>query len=185
MPYPIAHSVIFVLLLFPVAIYNFIKSYKKGIKSKEIIFFIILFGIGGFFALFPDVSAVINTILYGGRGDHCYLGPIPTHSIIFASIALVVGSGIGYLMYKSWNKAMNVGMFAEACSLFHLLLDDVDNGVITYLYPIYNNSFSLFPVITKKNELVFADYGITLIGVLCFVFCIMLSAKSLGKLTAN
>lgn len=183
MPYPIAHTAIFIIFFFSVAIYNFIIAYKnERVTKKDVLFLIILFGIGGFFSLFPDVSAVINTLLYGSRGDHCSLGPIPTHSIAFASIALLVGTPIGYIMYKNLNSAISVGLFAESCSLFHLLIDDIDNGVISYLYPIYDASFSLFPLITKKVELNLIDYGITFIGIICIIFCIILSAISLNKL---
>lgn len=185
MPYPAGHLIFFVLLLFPVAIYGFAKAFRKGkIQRSDWWYFLVLFATGSFFSLFPDISAVFNMILYGSRGDHCSIGSVPTHSFVFAGIAFIGGIIPGMVLYRQWNKALAVGVFALASSFLHLILDDMDKGVITYLYPLYNEPFSLYPFMTSTlSQTGILYYTITSIfGVLLFVLVVMMSFLSLRYL---
>lgn len=184
MPYPAGHLIFFVLLLFPAALYGFAKAFRQGkLQRSDWWYFLILFGIGGFFSLFPDISAVINLVLYGARGDHCTIGTMPTHSLLFASIAFVGGVIPGMVLYRQWNKALAVGVFAEAASLFHLLLDDLDGGIITYLYPLYNEPFSLFPYLnTGLPEMGIMYYVTSIVGVLFLILVVLMAFISLRYL---
>jgi inner membrane protein len=171
MPYPPVHLTLFVLLIVPVALYGFAQAVRQGkIQRRNWGHLLLLLSIGGFFSLFPDISAVWNLLVYGKLGGHCMIGSFPTHSLLFSSIALVSGILAGMLVYKQKNKALALGLFALATTLFHLLLDDLDSGVITYLYPVYNEPFSLFS-------------GFTVIaGVFFFVSVLLLSFMSLKYL---
>ncbi len=184
MPYPAGHLIFFVLLLFPAALYGFAKAFRQGkLQRSDWWYFLILFGIGSFFSLFPDISAVINLVLYGARGDHCTIGTMPTHSLLFASIAFVGGVIPGMVLYRRWNKALAVGVFAEAASLFHLLLDDLDGGIITYLYPLYNEPFSLFPYLnTGLPEMGIMYYVTSIVGVLFLILVVLMAFISLRYL---
>lgn len=185
MPYPLGHLTFFLLLLFPVALYGFAKAFHKGkVQRRDWWYLAILFAIGSFFSLFPDISAVINLLLYGARGDHCTIGSFPTHSLLFASIAFVGGVIPGMVMYRQRNKALAVGVFAAAASLFHLILDDLDNGIISYLYPLYSEPFSLFPFLSLgPSEMGILYYGFTIIvGTLSFVLVLLMAFLSLRYL---
>ncbi|WP_214044942.1 hypothetical protein [Methanomethylovorans sp.] len=185
MPYPAGHITFFILLLFPVALYGFIQAFRKGkVQRSDWFYLLILFAIGSFFSLFPDISAVINLLLYGARGDHCTIGSLPTHSLLFASIAFVGGVIPGMVMYRQWNKALAVGVFAEAASLFHLILDDLDKGIISYLYPLYSKPFSLFPFLNMvPSEMGILYYAFTvIIGALSFILVVLMSILSLRYL---
>lgn len=184
MPYPAGHLIFFVLLLFPIALYGFAKAFRRGkLQRSDWWYFLVLFGIGSFFSLFPDVSAVINLLLYGARGDHCNIGTLPTHSLLFASIAFVGGVLPGMVLYRQWHKALVVGVFAEAASLSHLLLDDMDGGIITYLYPLYNEPFSLFPYLNTGLSAMGVMYYVTaLAGLLSFVLVVLMAFLSLRYL---
>ena len=185
MPYPAGHLIFFVLLLFPVALYGFAKAFRQGkLQRSDWWYFLALLAIGSFFSLFPDISAVFNLILYGARGDHCTLGPVPTHSVLFASIAFIGGVVPGMVMYRQRNKALAVGVFAAAASLFHLILDDIDGGIITYLYPLYNQPFSLFPLLSAgPSELGILYSGFTtIVGGLSIVLVVLMAFLSLRYL---
>ena len=52
---------------------------------------------------------------------------------------------IGYIVYRDIDRAAFLGVFAEAAFLSHLLLDDIAEGGLTYLFPLYNE------VIIVKN----------------------------------
>jgi len=185
MPYPVGHLTFFLLLLFPVALYGFAKAFRQGkVQRSDWWYLVILFAIGSFFSLFPDISAVINLLLYGARGDHCTIGSFPTHSLLFASIAFVGGVIPGMVMYRQWNKALAVGVFAVAASLFHLILDDIDGGIISYLYPVYSEPFSLFPLLSVgPSEMGLLYYGfMTIVGVLSIVLVVLMAFLSLRYL---
>jgi hypothetical protein len=185
MPYPLGHLTFFVLLLFPVALYGFAKAFRQGkVQRSDWWYFLALLAIGSFFSLFPDISAVINLILYGARGDHCTIGSFPTHSLLFSSIAFVGGVIPGMVMYRQRNKALAVGVFAAAASLFHLILDDIDGGIITYLYPLYSEPFSLFPLLSgDPSEMGILYYGfMVIVGAFSIVLVLLMAFLSLRYL---
>ncbi len=185
MPYPLGHLTFFVLLLFPVALYGFAKAFRQGkVQRSDWWYFLALLAIGSFFSLFPDISAVINLILYGARGDHCTIGSFPTHSLLFSSIAFVGGVIPGMVMYRQRNKALAVGVFAAAASLFHLILDDIDDGIITYLYPLYSEPFSLFPLLSGgPSEMGILYYGfMVIVGAFSIVLVLLMAFLSLRYL---
>ncbi|OPY19889.1 MAG: hypothetical protein A4E24_01479 [Methanomethylovorans sp. PtaU1.Bin093] len=185
MPYPLGHLTFFVLLLFPVALYGFAKAFRQGkVQRSDWWYFLALLAIGSFFSLFPDISAVINLILYGARGDHCTIGSFPTHSLLFSSIAFVGGVIPGMMMYRQRNKALAVGVFAAAASLFHLILDDIDGGIITYLYPLYSEPFSLFPLLSGgPSEMGILYYGfMVIVGAFSIVLVLLMAFLSLRYL---
>ncbi|WP_298684535.1 metal-dependent hydrolase [uncultured Methanomethylovorans sp.] len=185
MPYPLGHLTFFVLLLFPVALYGFAKAFRQGkVQRSDWWYFLALLAIGSFFSLFPDISAVINLILYGARGDHCTIGSFPTHSLLFSSIAFVGGVIPGMMMYRQRNKALAVGVFAAAASLFHLILDDIDDGIITYLYPLYSEPFSLFPLLSGgPSEMGILYYGfMVIVGAFSIVLVLLMAFLSLRYL---
>ena len=185
MPYPPVHLTLFVLLLLPIALYGFAQAVRQGkVQRKDWGYLLLLLAIGGFFSLFPDISAVWNLLVYGKLGGHCMIGSFPTHSLLFSSIALVSGFLIGMLVYKQQNKALALGLFALATTLFHLLLDDLDSGVITYLYPVYNEPFSLFTFLyTTPNNMGVLQYAFAVAsGVFCLSLVLVMAYASLKYL---
>lgn len=144
MPYPVAHVMFFVFCICAIAVYTtLVALLRKDISSKNIVQILLLLLVGGFFAEFPDIPALYN-ILVNGTMEHSQIGPIPTHSLLFSSSAILFGTFIGYMIYREFGKAVYVGIFAEAASLSHLLLDDLSRGAIYYLYPMSNRPISVF-----------------------------------------
>lgn len=158
MPYPISHVMFFVLCVSAVMTYVTVKALvKKEITATNIVNVLILLSVGGIAALFPDITAVYNVIVNGSI-EHCNLGPIPTHSILFASLASIPGAVVGYAVYKRYDKAFYMGLFAESASICHLLLDDLARYEMDYFYPVYNKSISIFSYVDwsfKKESFLF------------------------------
>ncbi len=150
MPYPIAHVMFFVLCISAAMTYVTLGAvFRKEITPTNMLNVIILLFVGGIAALFPDVTAVYN-ILVNGTIEHVNLGPIPTHSILFSSLAFFMGIGIGYVVYRKYDKAIYMGIFAESASLSHLLLDDLARYEIDYFYPLYNTPISIFSYVDSS-----------------------------------
>lgn len=150
MPYPIAHVMFFLLCISAVMTYVTLRAlFSKEITPTNILNVLILLLVGGIAALFPDITAVYN-ILLNGNIEHVNIGPIPTHSILFSSLAFFMGIAVGYLVYRKYDKAIYMGIFAESASLSHLLLDDLARYEISYFYPIYNNSISIFSYVDSS-----------------------------------
>ena len=147
MPYPIAHVMFFVFCICAVAVYTTIVALlRRDISYREIAHILLLLAIGGFFALYPDIMAVYNLIAHGNMA-HCYIGAIPTHSLLFSSSAIILGAIIGYVIYREPGKAFYTGLFAFSASLSHLLLDDLEGTCIHYLYPTSSREINLFSYI--------------------------------------
>lgn len=144
MPYPVVHVLFFVLFINAVAVYAILGSISRKKfsldDSKQILLLLI---IGSLFALFPDIMAVYN-LLVNNSSEHCWIGPVPTHSFLFSSFALLCGTLTGLIAYRKFSKAIYLGLFAEAASLSHLLLDDAFEKGCEYIYPIYSGKISLF-----------------------------------------
>jgi len=144
MPYPVAHVLFFVFCICTVAVYVTARElFRKELSfrgSKQIL---LLLFVGGLCSLFPD-SIVVYNFLVKGTMEHCWIGPIPTHSLLFSFSAILFGTFVGYAAYRRFGMAAYMGLFAEAAFLSHLLLDDIDEGGMLYLYPIYNKPISVF-----------------------------------------
>ena len=72
-----------------------------------------------FVRLLPDIPAVYNLIVNGNSG-HCWIGPVPTHSLLFSFSAILFGTLAGLIAYGKFSKAIYLGIFAEAAFLSHL-----------------------------------------------------------------
>jgi inner membrane protein len=144
---------------------------------------LLLLCIEGFFSLLPDIPAVWNYFLFGNL-NHGMAGPVPTHSVLFCSLAFFGAAFLGQLLYRHRGKAVALGILAEATTLFHLLLDDLDDGVITYLYPVYNQPFSLFTFLfTRPINVGVLHYTFAVVvGVFLFVFVLVMAYTSLKYL---
>ncbi|MCD4821179.1 MAG: metal-dependent hydrolase [Methanococcoides sp.] len=177
MPYPVAHVMFFVFCICAIAVYTtLVALLRKDISSRNIMHILLLLFVGAFFALYPDITAVYN-ILVNGTVEHCQIGFIPTHSLLFSSSAILFGTIIGYVAYREFGKAVYMGLFAEAASLSHLLLDDLDGADIQYFYPIYNRTISVFSYM--DNGLTRADlipYLLTSYAYIILIFTVMMLA---------
>jgi membrane-bound metal-dependent hydrolase YbcI (DUF457 family) len=87
--------------------------------------------------------AVYNLLVNNSSG-HSWIGPVPTHSFLFSSFAFLFGTIAGLIAYRKFSKAIYLGLFPEAASLSHLLLDDAFEKGCEYIYPIYGGKISLF-----------------------------------------
>jgi len=184
MPYPVAHVLFFVFCISAVAVYAVIRSIFKGeLSLRAIPSLLLLMFTGSLCTLFPDIMAVYNVFVNGNLG-HCWVGPIPTHSLLFSSSAIVFGMLVGYFAYRRIDKAIYLGMFAEAAFLTHLLLDDVSENGINYLYPIYDGTIKL----SSWMDSGFQENGLILyilksfVSVFIISSVIMLALFSLNKL---
>ena len=174
MPYPIVHLLFFVFCLFLVGIYGFLQTaLRDGVHRRDWWHLLLLLVVGGFCSLLPDIPAVWNYLLHGNL-EHTNAGPIPTHSLLFSSLAFFGAVFVGRLVYRHRNKALALGMFAEATSLSHLLLDDVAHGSITYFYPFYNKPLSLFFYVNVDlSDVNFLYYNLAGIAVVFSIFSVM------------
>jgi hypothetical protein len=184
MPYPVVHVLFFVFCICAAAVYSVVRSFfLRELSSKDSIRIILLLLFGSIFALFPDIPAVFN-FLVNGNLEHCYIGSVPTHSFIFGSLAVLLGTITGYLAYREFDKAIYLGIFAGAAFLSHLLLDDFSEGGFNYLYPIYDGRISIFSLMDagfKGNGLIMYLTK-SFVSVFFVSFIIMMALFALNKL---
>ncbi len=136
MPYPVVHVLFFVFCINAVAVYATVRSlFRRELSFRGSMNLLLLLSVGSLCALFPDIMIVYN-LLVNGTMEHCWIGPVPTHSLLFSFPAILFGIIAGYAIYRKLGKAIYLGLFAEAAFLSHLLLDDISEGGCEYLYPI-------------------------------------------------
>lgn len=184
MPYPVVHILFFVFCVSAAAVYAVIRSaFRKELSLRDSIHILLLLSIGSLSALLPDVPAVYNLIINDNSG-HCWIGPVPTHSLLFSLFALMYGTLAGLIAYGKSRKAIFLGLFAEAAFLSHLWLDDAHEGNCVYLYPIYNKSISVFSLMAVAHpESDLFNYLIkSFLSVFFFSFIIMLALFALSQL---
>ncbi|MCQ1535875.1 metal-dependent hydrolase [Methanosarcina sp. KYL-1] len=144
MPYPVAHALFFVFFIGAAGVYALVGPLFRGeLSSGDAKRILLLLFAGGFSSLFPDLIVVYNLIVKGTM-EHCWIGPFPTHSILFSFSAVLFWGVVGYAVYGKFDRAAYLGLFAWAASLSHLLLDDIDEGGIYYFYPVYDKQVSVF-----------------------------------------
>ncbi|WP_094226596.1 metal-dependent hydrolase [Methanolobus psychrotolerans] len=185
MPYPAFHLAFFMFCISLVGIFAIAGSgFRREIRFKDVKHLSLLFVVGSVGSVFPDVPAVWNYILYGNL-HHTMIGTVPTHSLFFGLVAFILTLALGYLIYRNISKASSLGIFAEAAFLSHLLLDDIADGGLTYLYPVYNEPLSIFVFMNVKLSGVnFFYYNFACFVSVFFIFCVMfmalLALKDLG-----
>jgi len=144
MPYPVVHVLFFVFCISAVAVFAAGRSFFRGeLSLKGSTNLIFLLSVGSICSLFPDI-VVIHSLLVNGNMEHCWAGPIPTHSLLFSLLAVLFGIVSGYAKYRETGRAMYLGLLAEAAFVSHLLLDDISEGGCEYLYPLYEKKISVF-----------------------------------------
>ena len=144
MPYPVVHVLFFVFCISAVAVFAAARSFFRGeLSLKGSTNLIFLLFVGSICSLFPDIT-IIHSLLVNGTMEHCWAGPIPTHSLLFSLLAVLFGTVAGYAKYREPGRAMYLGLFAEAAFASHLLLDDISEGGCEYLYPLYEKKISVF-----------------------------------------
>lgn len=175
MPYPIVHMMFFVLCISLPGLYGFAQTaLGSGVFRRDYWHLILLLCVGSFFSLLPDIPAVWNYFFYGNL-EHSMAGPVPTHSLVFGIVAFCGAFILGLLAYRHCDRALALGMFAEAAFLSHLLLDDIAEGGLTYLYPFYDKSMSLFSYVNVRYSGVdFQEYNMAGMVSVFFIFCVLL-----------
>lgn len=144
MPYPVVHVLFFVFCISAVVVFAAVRSFFRGeLSLKASTHLLFLLSVGSICALFPDI-VVIHSLLVNGTMEHCWVGPIPTHSLLFSLPAVLFGIGAGYVKYREPGKSIYLGLLAEAAFASHLLLDDISEGGCEYLYPLYEEKISIF-----------------------------------------
>lgn len=185
MPYPAVHLMFFIFCISLVGVFAVVSSgFKREIGLRDMKHFFLLFVVGSIGSVFPDVPAVWNYVLHGNL-QHTMIGPVPTHSLFFGIVAFLLASAAGYLIYRNVTRASSIGIFAEAAFLSHLLLDDIADGGLTYLYPVYNEPLSIFSFMNVRLAPVdFFYYNFACFLSVFFIFCVMfmalLALKDLG-----
>jgi len=184
MPYPVAHVLFFVFCISAVAVYAVVRSiFRRELSFWGSMQLLLLLFVGSLSTLFPDITAVYN-LLVNNTLEHCWVGPVPTHSFLFSFSAILLGTFVGYLAYRKFGKAVYLGLFAEAAFLSHLLLDDIGEGGCNYLYPVYDGRISIFSLIDAG----FQENGLILYLIKSFVsvffvcFVIMMALFALNHL---
>lgn len=144
MPYPVVHVLFFVFCISAVVVFAAVRSFFRGeLSLKASTHLLFLLSVGSICALFPDI-VVIHSLLVNGTMEHCWVGPVPTHSLLFSLPAVLFGIGAGYVKYREPGKSIYLGLLAEAAFASHLLLDDISEGGCEYLYPLYEEKISIF-----------------------------------------
>lgn len=185
MPYPAVHLMFFIFCISLVGVFAIVSSgFRREVGLKDLKHFMLLFFVGGVGSLFTDVPAVWNYIMYGTL-EHTMIRSVPTHSLFFGIVAFLLAFAAGILIYRSLSKASSIGIFAEAAFLSHLLLDDIADGGLTYLYPVYNEPLSIFVFMNVNLAPVdFFYYNFACFLSVFFIFCVMFMAlqalKDLG-----
>jgi membrane-bound metal-dependent hydrolase YbcI (DUF457 family) len=118
---------------------------------------------------------VVYNLLAHGTFEHCRIGSIPTHSFMFSSLAILFGTFTGYIAYRRFDRAMYLGLFAEAAFLIHLLLDDASERGCEYLYPLYEGKISVFSLMDVSFQSSgFVMYLIKSVVSVFFIFFIIM-----------
>ena len=144
MPYPVVHVLFFVFCISAISVFAAGRSFFRGeLSLKSATNLIFLLSVGSICSLFPDI-VVIHSLLVNGKMEHCWAGPIPTHSLLFSLLAVLFGIVSGYAKYRETGRAMYLGLLAEDAFVSHLLLDDISEGGCEYLYPLYEKKISVF-----------------------------------------
>lgn len=177
MPYPVVHVLFFVFCICAGAVYATTRSFFRGEFSlKDSKHLLLLLFVGSICSLFPDI-VVVYSLLVKGTMEHCWIGPIPTHSVIFSIPAVLFGIITGYALYRKLDKAMYLGILAEVAFASHLLLDDISEGGCEYLYPIYEKKISLFSMMDVSfRETGLFHYLITSFISVFFIFLVIIMA---------
>jgi hypothetical protein len=184
MPYPVVHVLFFLFCVSAVAVYALIGPLsRRELSFKDARKLLLLVFVGGLCTLFPDIMVVYN-ILINGTLEHCSIGLIPTHSLLFSSTAILFGGGVGYAAYRQPIKAVYMAIFAGSAFLTHLLLDDIAEGGCPYLYPLYNRHISVFSIMDTG----FADAGglikyltVSFVSVFCVFIVILMALFALSR----
>ncbi|KKG11178.1 metal-dependent hydrolase [Methanosarcina sp. 2.H.A.1B.4] len=177
MPYPVVHVLFFLFCIGAVAIYAITKALSRGeLSFRDSRKLLLLMFVGGLCTMFPDLIVVYN-LLINGTLQHCWVGPIPTHSLLFSSTAILFGGIIGYAAYRELNKAVYMAIFAESAFLTHLLLDDIAEAYCPYLYPLYNEPTSVFSLMNAEfTGAGLFHYLIASFASVFFIFIVILMA---------
>ena len=184
MPYPVSHVLFFVFCVSAVAVYAIVRSiFRREISSRDLLQLLPLLFVGSLCTLFPDIMIVYN-LPVNGTFEHCWIGPIATHSLLFSSTAILFGTLVGYLAYRKFGKAIYLGLFGEAAFLTHLLLDDIGEGGCEYLDPIYNGKISIFSLldVSFRETGLFSYMIASFISVFFVCVVIMMALFALDKL---
>ncbi|MDW5550930.1 metal-dependent hydrolase [Methanosarcina sp.] len=183
MPYPIVHVLFFVFCISAVAVFAAIRSFFRGeLSLKGSTNLLFLMSVGSVCALFPDIM-VIHSLLVNGTMEHCWVGQIPTHSLLFSLSAVLFGIVAGYVKYRESGRAVYLGLLGEAAFASHLLLDDISEGGCEYLYPLYKEKISLFSMMdTGFRETGVFNYLMTsFVSVFFICSIIMIALFALSK----
>lgn len=183
MPYPIVHVLFFVFCISAVAVFAAMRSFFRGeLSLKGSTNLLFLMSVGSVCALFPDIM-VIHSLLVNGTMEHCWVGPIPTHSLLFSLSAVLFGIVAGYIKYRKSDRAVYLGLLAEAAFASHLLLDDISEGGCEYLYPLYKEKISLFSMmdIGFRETGVFNYLMVSFVSVFFICSIIMIALFALSK----
>ncbi|MGA9189376.1 MAG: metal-dependent hydrolase [Methanosarcina sp.] len=183
MPYPIVHVLFFVFCINAVAVYATVRSlFRRELSFRGSMNLLLLLSVGSLCALLPDIMIVYN-LPVNGTMEHCWVGAVPTHSLLFSFSAILFGIIAGYAIYRKISKALYLGLFAEAAFISHLLLDDISEGGCEYFYPIYNKTISIFSMMDVSfRETGFLHYLMSsFVSVFFICSIIMMALFALSK----
>ncbi|MCC4769345.1 metal-dependent hydrolase [Methanosarcina sp. DH2] len=184
MPYPVVHVLFFLFCVGAVGVYAATTALsRRELSFKDSRKLLLLAFVGGLSTLFPDIMVVYN-IFVNSTLEHCSIGSIPTHSLMFSSTAVLFGGVVGYIAYRQLSKAVYMAIFAGSAFLTHLLLDDIAEGGCAYLYPLYNKPISVFSIMDTG----FAEAGglfnyliVSLVSVFCVFIVIIMVLFALSQ----
>lgn len=185
MPYPVVHVLFFLFCVGAVAVYALVGPFsRRELHFKDIRKLLLLAFVGSLSTLLPDIMAVYN-IFVNGNLDHCSIGSIMTHSLLFSISATFFGTFAGYAVYREFSKAAYMAIFAGSAFLTHLLLDDIAEGGCAYLYPLYNGRISVFSIMDTgfvEAGGLFNYLTISIVSVFCVFVVILMALFSLNKI---
>ncbi|KAF5029902.1 LexA-binding, inner membrane-associated putative hydrolase [anaerobic digester metagenome] len=184
MPYPVVHVLFFLFCVGIVAVYAITGPlYRRELCFSDARKLLLLAFVGGACTLFPDIMVVYNIII-NNTMEHCSIGSIPTHSLLFSFTAILFGGLVGYAAFREFSKAVYMAIFAESAFLTHLLLDDIAEGGCEYLYPLYSSPISVFSMMDTG----FAAAGslfhylmVSIVSVFCVFVVILMALFALDK----
>jgi hypothetical protein len=184
MPYPVVHVLFFLFCIGAVAIYAITGPLsRRELSFRDARKLLLLAFVGGLCTLFPDIMVVYNIVI-NRTLEHCSVGSIPTHSLLFSSTAILFGGLVGYAAYREFSKAVYMAIFAESAFLTHLLLDDIAEGGCEYLYPLYSRPISVFSIMDTgfaEAGSLFHYLAISIVSVFCVFIVILMALFALNK----
>ncbi len=120
MPYPVVHVLFFLFCVGIVAVYAITGPlYRRELCFSDARKLLLLAFVGGACTLFPDIMVVYN-IFINNTLEHCSIGSIPTHSLLFSFTAILFGGGLSDTVHSGSSAKQFIWQSLQSLLFLHI-----------------------------------------------------------------